>query len=1169
MPNLIGSMNLDGTLKGIISGGSKITGQLSNATLRGIPVELRIDETVLQWKYLDSDTWTDLIDLNDLDYEQFENLPQINDVILTGNKTSEDLNLASRNEGITSITRNGTTFTVTRPDGTTFTFDQQDNDTTYEEATESNSGLMSSEDKTKLDNIQVGSQANIIESISINGVAQTINQKNVDIAVPLVDDTLTNVGQAADAKATGDALDSMVNNIKRVADAIPTNVSKLNNDSNYTNKNYVDTELAKKQDALPFGVPTSEDIGKALMPKTVENGVITEWEFGEAGMVDDVRIDGTSVVQNKIANIPIANSLYPGVVKVGSGFGIKLNRNNNCIEVEPATDSDIKNGIGYEPIVPSNQDKSIFYGLASAARDTTQRESDNAVGTYTDSAKSAIKSMLGVEDPIDVQINGKSIVDNGVANVPLASTDDYGVVNVSAGTYGLVSSSGNLRTVTANDSDVKNGTNYYKPVTPYNQHRSAFYGLAKAAGDTTQSQSSNAVGQYTDGAKSAIKTMLGFATQSDITDAISQITQIEFAVVQSLPATGTTGTIYLVQHQHGDSDIYDEYIWIASSSSYEKIGSTDIDLTNYLQKTTVVSESDIDDIVAQVYVPAIGEEAVYLNKERLSYFWGEAKDYVDTKVATKVSDVQINAESVVNNGVANIPIASTDVFGVTAIGDGLQKSSKNKIMVNKASSSQIKDGLSAYYPIVPEKQHESVFYGLAKVAGDATQSASSNAVGTYTDEAKTAIKSMLGVPSENDVVTDVTIGGVSVVNNGVAELPNISYPTAISVTTPPTKTEYEIGNSFDKTGMVVTLIWSTGETRVLADNEYTVSPALFNTTGTQNVTITYRGTEPYVLTATQEVSVVNIIPDTWAKMVQVSRAGVAQDFFKVGDVINDTYTIGNTEYPNPWIVADFQTVELEDGTTYDNVPILIMEYLPHDTVVFDVPEQIEATEGTAIAGRYYFGYVAEGTVYTALNLSVGDTIPYSNYDKVFVTLWNSVNAIRYGCSAWKYSCARQYLNNSGTGWWQAQHECDVMPSGYDTKLGFESYISSDLVSAIHPIKITTKEANYMGNKIDETYDKFWMISHNEMNIKNNNISTVDGEPLQYYKELLESEEPVASGTYEVLKKYLVNNTTFAQWYWVRSAWLGDTSAGLVSNTGYVTTTTPRNAYRLAVACAIV
>lgn len=422
---------------------------------------------------------------------------------------------------------------------------------------------------------------------------------------------------------------------------------------------------------------------------------------------------------------------------------------------------------------------------------------------------------------------------------------------------------------------------------------------------------------------------------------------------------------------------------------------------------------------------------------------------------------------------------------------------------------------------------------------------------------------------QDGTISDVTIGGVSVVNNGVAELPNISYPTAITVTTPPTQTEYEVGNTFDKTGMVVTLIWSTGETRILSDNEYTVTPSVFSTLGSQNVTLTYTGTEPYVLTAIQPVTVVDIIPDTWEKMVQVAKTGRANEYFNVGDVINDTYTIGTTEYANPWIVADFQTVELEDGTTYDNVPILLMEYLTHDTVIFDAPKQTEATEETATAGHYYYGYVAKGTVYTALNLSVGDTIPYGDYDKVFVTLWNSVNAIRYGTNSWKYSCARQYLNSSGTGWWQPTHECDVMPSGYDTKVGFQSFISSDLVNAIHPIKITTKESNYMGGGIDYTYDKFWMPSHHEMNVKNANISTVDGTPFQYYKELLESEETVASETYEVLKKYQVNATTSAQWYWVRSAWLGGYYEGSVYSSGAVQGNRPYGAYRLAVACAII
>ena len=128
-----------------------------------------------------------------------------------------------------------------------------------------------------------------------------------------------------------------------------------------------------------------------------------------------------------------------------------------------------------------------------------------------------------------------------------------------------------------------------------------------------------------------------------------------------------------------------------------------------------------------------------------------------------------------------------------------------------------------------------------------------------------------------------------------------------------------------------------------------------------------------------------------------------------------------------------------------------------------------------------------------------------------------------------------------------------------------------MVAALHPIKIVTKRANYQSNVVDTTYDMFWLLSLSEMNIYNNtHISTVDGEPLQYYKELLESEDKVPNGTYEVLKKYGVNANSSSQYYWSRSAYLGyqgewnvNTSGGVYN--GY----NPNNAYRLAVACAIV
>lgn len=109
----------------------------------------------------------------------------------------------------------------------------------------------------------------------------------------------------------------------------------------------------------------------------------------------------------------------------------------------------------------------------------------------------------------DVQINGTSILSNGVANIPKAGSNTLGVMKV-WNTYGVfMNSSGNLQIFCTSTAQAKEGTDSYHPIVPSHQHEAAFYGLAKAAGDTTQSQSDNAVGVYTASAKTAIRTMLG------------------------------------------------------------------------------------------------------------------------------------------------------------------------------------------------------------------------------------------------------------------------------------------------------------------------------------------------------------------------------------------------------------------------------------------------------------------------------------------------------------------------------------------------------------------------------------------------------------------------------------------------------------------------------------
>lgn len=84
--------------------------------------------------------------------------------------------------------------------------------------------------------------------------------------------------------------------------------------------------------------------------------------------------------------------------------------------------------------------------------------------------------------------------------------------------------------------------------------------------------------------------------QSAINEALSDITGIDIQVVTSLPTTGVKGVIYLVAHSHGTTDSYDEYIWVASTSKFEKIGNTDIDLSEYTKTSdfTEVTAADID-----------------------------------------------------------------------------------------------------------------------------------------------------------------------------------------------------------------------------------------------------------------------------------------------------------------------------------------------------------------------------------------------------------------------------------------------------------------------------------------------------------------------------------------------------------------------------------------------
>ena len=118
-----------------------------------------------------------------------------------------------------------------------------------------------------------------------------------------------------------------------------------------------------------------------------------------------------------------------------------------------------------------------------------------------------------------------------------------------------------------------------------------------------------------------------------------------------------------------------------------------------------------------------------------------------------LSDIQINGVSILQNGIANIPLAGTingvNVLGVCKPGGmGIRINSSGEIYIVRATSEGIKTGTNNFNPIVPSNQHESVFYALAKLAG-VDLASGSDVVGVYPQNAKTAILAMLGAVNKD------------------------------------------------------------------------------------------------------------------------------------------------------------------------------------------------------------------------------------------------------------------------------------------------------------------------------------------------------------------------------------------------------------------------------------
>jgi hypothetical protein len=237
-------------------------------------------------------------------------------------------------------------------------------------------------------------------------------------------------------------------------------------------------------------------------------------------------------------------------------------------------------------------------------------------------------------------------LDGYVKDTDYATTTTSGVVKLGSTTFGVTQYNGYLQGYTVNLE------NYNKAGKPFIVCKGT---LENIKDDYVKRGITENQTELTADEKANAKAWLGYAEPTDIMQAIASIPQFKLSIVDELPLAGEKMTLYLVPKEGTNNDVYDEYIWIEQTTSFEHLGTTAVDLTDYV-KNTDYATGDIGGVVkisGNYFGLAFnGSKQLYVNKA------------MDTEVTAKASHykpiVPSNLDLAVKTGVTTNTIELTD-----------------------------------------------------------------------------------------------------------------------------------------------------------------------------------------------------------------------------------------------------------------------------------------------------------------------------------------------------------------------------------------------------------------------------------------------------------------------------------------------------------------------------
>ena len=188
--------------------------------------------------------------------------------------------------------------------------------------------------------------------------------------------------------------------------------------------------------------------------------------------------------------------------------------------------------------------------------------------------------------------------------------------------------------------------------------------------------------------------------------------------------------------------------------------------------------------------------------------------------------------------------------------------------------------------------------------------------------------------------------------------------------------------------------------------------------------------------------------------------------------------------------------------------------------------------GFQIADKNHAGYPANSTTLAAEKILCL---------KAFDARESGGNSDRqdYGNNRYSLANIRQWLNKSGTNWYQAQHSYDRAPgssyvwngyNAYDTEAGFKTGFSPQFLAAILPTTLTVAKPTTDGGGSETVTDDFFLPSKQEVGLGSEN-GIAEGSLLALFNSNNSSRLRTCTPQAIANSNYTNNPSSAANWIW--------------------------------------